>query len=101
MDFPPFLGESSIARAGTGHVLRRMEEREANFLASLERGVFKNPRSPYNSLLRLARCETGDVLAMVRDGGLEGTLRALRESGVHLTFEEFSRARSPASVTVS
>ena len=75
-------------------VQRRMAEREANFLRLLERGIFGYPRSPYLPLLELAQVELGDIQNMVRDKGLEDTLRALREAGVYVTFEEF-KGREP------
>src|SRR4030042_3917931 len=69
-------------------VRQRMAEREANFLRLVERGIFGYARSPYLPLLKMAGCELGDIRNMVRDRGLENTLRALRESGVYITFEE-------------
>jgi hypothetical protein len=74
-------------------VLRRMGDRETNFLLTLERGVYANPRSPYRALLARARCELADVRAMVRAKGIEDTLRALREAGVYVSFEEFKGQR--------
>ena len=70
-------------------VRRRIAEREANFLRLAERAIFGYPRSPYRSLLRLAGCEMADIQRMVRTTGLEATLRALRDAGVYVTFEEF------------
>jgi len=75
-------------------VLKRMEEREENFLRLLERGIFGYPRSPYLPLLKLAHCELGDIRSMVRTKGLEKTLLVLREAGVYVTFEEF-KGREP------
>ncbi len=75
-------------------VRRRLEEREANFLRLVERGVYGHPRSPYLPLLKLAGCEPGDLRQMLRDRGLESTLRALREAGVYVSFEEF-KGREP------
>jgi len=75
-------------------VRRRMVEREANFLRLVERGIFGHPRSPYRALLKLAACELGDIRNMVRARGLQDTLRALREAGVYVAFEEF-KGRTP------
>jgi hypothetical protein len=72
-----------------GILLDRLGSRETNFLRSVERGVYANPRSPYGALLRRAGCEAGDLRAMVSRDGVEGALRALREEGVYVTFEEF------------
>jgi len=60
----------------------------------VRRGIFGYPKSPYLPLLKLARCEMGDIENMVRAKGLEGTLQALREAGVYITFEEF-KGREP------
>jgi hypothetical protein len=75
-------------------VQRRMAERETNFLHLVEKGIFGYPRSPYLPLLKLAQVELGDIQNIVRDKGLEDTLRALREAGVYVTFEEF-KGREP------
>ena len=75
-------------------VRRRMGERENNFLRLLERGIFGYPRSPYLPLLKLAGCELGDIRNMVSSRGLEPTLRALKEAGVYISFEEF-KGREP------
>jgi hypothetical protein len=75
-------------------VLKRMQERETNFLRLVERGIFGYPQSPYLPLLRLAHCELGDIQKMVRTKGLENTLLALRQAGVYITFEEF-KGREP------
>jgi hypothetical protein len=75
-------------------VRERMERREENFLRMLERAIFGYPRSPYLQLLKLAGCELGDIRLMVRDQGLEYTLRTLREEGVYVSFEEF-KGRAP------
>ena len=72
----------------------RLAAREENFLRLVRRGVFGCRRSPYLPLLKLAGCEMGDIETMVRDRGLEGTLLALREAGVCVTFEEF-KGRQP------
>jgi hypothetical protein len=70
-------------------VRRRIDEREANFLRLVERGIFGYRRSPYLPLLKLARCTLGDIRQMVRSRGLEETLSALRRGGVYVSFEEF------------
>lgn len=75
-------------------IKRRMAERETNFLRLVKRGIFGYPKSPYLPLLKLAHCELADIENMVRTRGLEDTLRALREAGVYITFEEF-KGRKP------
>ncbi len=75
-------------------IQKRMEERETNFLSLIRRGIFGYPKSPYLPLMKMAQCEIGDIKNMVRSKGLENTLRALREAGVYITFEEF-KGREP------
>jgi hypothetical protein len=75
-------------------IRRRMEQREANFLHSVERSIYGNPGSPYLPLLKMAGCEMGDVQRLVGQRGLENALRQLREAGVYVTFEEF-KGRKP------
>ncbi|KPL21723.1 MAG: hypothetical protein AMJ93_08925 [Anaerolineae bacterium SM23_84] len=75
-------------------VRRQIESREQRFLRMIERGVYAYPPSPYRALLEIAGCGFGDLQEMVQRKGLETTLRALRESGVFVTFEEF-KGRKP------
>jgi hypothetical protein len=89
-----FLSSTMTLEEARSTVRRRMEDREANFLRLMERGIFGYPRSPYLPLLKLAHCEPGDIRNMVRTNGLESTLLALREAGVYATFEEF-KGREP------
>jgi hypothetical protein len=42
-------------------VRKGVAEREASFLRVDRRAIFDHPRSPYGSLLALARCELGDI----------------------------------------
>jgi hypothetical protein len=71
-----------------------MEGRRERFLNMLARSVYDYPASPYLRLLEAAGCELGDLRQMSKQRGLEGTLRALREAGVYVTFEEF-KGRKP------
>lgn len=75
-------------------VAREMDERAERFVDLVRRAVFEYPASPYLPLLRAAGCEAGDVESSVRSNGVEATLRALRSSGVYVTFEEF-KGRTP------
>jgi hypothetical protein len=75
-------------------VHRRLEQREANFLSWVERGIYNYSPSPYLPMLKSAGCEMGDMRNMVQDYGLEKTLLSLRESGVHVSFEEY-KGRKP------
>jgi hypothetical protein len=89
-----FLSHTISLEDARATVLRRMKERDASFLSLVERGIYGNPRSPYLPLLKLARCEIGDIRSLVASQGIEGTLKALREAGVYVTFEEY-KGREP------
>jgi hypothetical protein len=89
-----FLHHTISLKEAKAIVRQRIAERENNFLRLVKRGIFGYPKSPYLPLLKLAGCEMGDIENMVRDKGLEGTLMALREAGVYVTFEEF-KGREP------
>src|SRR6478752_9422488 len=70
-------------------VQERLYSREHNFLTVLDRGILGNPRSPYRALLDHAGCRANDVQELLAREGLDGTLLALRQSGVYVSFEEF------------
>ncbi len=89
-----FLRHTITLEEAKATVQKRMAEREENFLRLVKKGIFGYPRSPYLPLLKLARCEMGDIENMVRVKGLEGTLMALRAAGVYVSFEEF-KGRKP------
>lgn len=91
---PGFLCKTITLEEAKAIVRQRMAERESNFLRLVEKGIFGYPRSPYLPLLKLAQVELCDIQNMVRDKGLEDTLRALRDAGVYVTFEEF-KGREP------
>jgi len=89
-----FLKHTLTLEEAKAIIKKRMEERETNFLSLIRRGIFGYPKSPYLPLMKMAQCEIGDIENMVRSKGLENTLRALREAGVYITFEEF-KGREP------
>ena len=70
-------------------VQRRLQNREANFLASLARGVYQKTGSPYRELLDMAGCTLADIRELIQKEGLAGTLERLRREGVYVSFEEF------------
>ena len=74
-------------------VRRRLAEREERFLATVRGVVYDNPRSPYLPLLRRAGCTFADLERGVRSDGIEATLRALRDAGVFVGFEEYKGLR--------
>lgn len=87
---------STMSPAQSRELVRQwMKERDARFLGILQRAVFGYERSPYLKLLRHAGCEYGDIAAMLPRQGLEGTLRALAQEGVRVTWEEL-KGRVPA-----
>jgi hypothetical protein len=94
LDLNRFLGRGLTLKETKAIIRQRLETREERFLRFLARYVYGYPRSPYLPLLRLAGCELGDLEAMVRQRGLEGTLGALRDAGVYVSFEEF-KGRNP------
>ncbi len=73
---------------------RRLETREADFLAMARRVVYGLPESPYRRLLALAGCEYGDLARLVAQDGVETALETLARHGVHLTMDEFKGRRS-------
>ncbi|OGQ82455.1 MAG: hypothetical protein A3F90_08685 [Deltaproteobacteria bacterium RIFCSPLOWO2_12_FULL_60_19] len=89
-----FLRHTISLEEARAIVRKRMADREKNFLRVVERGIFGYRRSPYLPLLKLAQVEFGDIRHMVGSKGLEGTLRALRDAGVYISFEEF-KGRAP------
>lgn len=94
LGLPGYLKHTLTLEEAKAIVKKRMEERGANFLRLIKKGVFGYPKSPYLPLLKLAHCEMGDIENMLRTRGLENTLVALREAGVYITFEEF-KGRQP------
>lgn len=70
-------------------VADRLAHREENFLRLVDRAIWARPASPYRWLLARAGVEADDLRAMVARDGLEPALRALREAGAYVTFEEF------------
>ena len=89
-----FLRHTLTLEEAKAIIQKHMAERETNFLRLVKRGIFGYHKSPYLPLLKLAGCEMGDIESMVKTKGLEGTLHALREAGVYITFEEF-KGREP------
>ncbi|MCI0486626.1 MAG: hypothetical protein L0229_08500 [Blastocatellia bacterium] len=94
LSLPGFLRKTVSLDEARAIIERGLARREASFLRLVERGVFGYRESPYLPLLKLAGCEMGDIETLVRSEGLEGTLRALREAGVYISFEEF-KGRKP------
>lgn len=94
LGLPGFLRRPIALDRARTVLRRRLEQREARFLALLASAVYDQPASPYRFLLRSAGCEYADVERLVRSDGIEGALRALCRHGVYLTQDEF-RGRQP------
>ena len=70
-------------------VQARVAERERAFFEMLERAVFAHPDSPYRPLLDAAGYDLPRIKALVAEGGIETTLRRMRDDGVYVSIEEF------------
>jgi hypothetical protein len=90
---PRFLRRPLTVAEARAVVRRRLETREADFLALAARLVLGRPSNPYRRLLQLAGCELGDLGRLVREDGIEGALRQLLRQGVYLTVDEFKGRR--------
>src|SRR5688572_27610187 len=88
-----FLKEPLTLPRAQAIVKARMENRAGAFVGMVERGVYGQPKSPYLALMKHARCELGDLRALVHDKGVEGTLIDLGAAGVYVEFEEFKGRR--------
>jgi hypothetical protein len=90
---PSYLRRPVTRDAAVAILRQRLERRESDFLALVDRAVYANPSSPYRRLLALAGCEPGDLAWLVKTEGIEGALRVLCRSGVYLTVDEFKGRR--------
>jgi len=88
-DLPRFLRTPVTLEEARVTLRRRLENREADFLALAKRAIYAHSSSPYRSLLQLAGCEYGDLERLVGQHGVEGALTILLRHGVYLTVEEF------------
>jgi len=91
---PGFLRQHITLADARAVVTARLQAREQNFLTLLDRAVFARPQSPYNFLLREARCEPGDVRQMVLRDGVDAALASLYDAGVSVSFDEL-KGRAP------
>lgn len=91
---PSFLRSRMSDEEAERTIGELLRARAANFLATLDRAVFRNPHSVYRQMFGLAGISQSDVSAWIADLGLEGTLSRLHAAGVHVSFEEF-KGRTP------
>jgi hypothetical protein len=92
-DLPGYLRHPLSVEEARTVLRRRLERREADFLALLRRIFRSGPADPYRQLLALAACEEEDLAALTRKEGIEQTLRTLYRHGVYLTADEFKGRR--------
>src|SRR5690349_21134315 len=84
-----FLKHPPTAESAMKAVQENLANRERNFLRILTHGIYANPESPYKRLLQHCGFTLADVTELVKQNGLEATLRTLKDAGVYVTFEEF------------
>jgi hypothetical protein len=92
---PSYLRHPISLEEARATLRRRLERREADFLALARRAIYRHAGSPYRRLLELAGCEYGDLERLVGQEGVEGALGILFRGGVYLTVDEF-KGRRPA-----
>jgi len=90
---PSFLRHPMSPEEARTILRRRLEHRDADFLALVGRVIYRSVGSPYRKLLELAGCEYGDLTKLVTKDGVEGALRTLFRHGVYLTVDEFKGRR--------
>lgn len=90
----PLLRNRVTVGPARAELQQRLEHREADFLRLVKRAVFEHPPSAYRSLFRHAGCAYGDLVTLVRRGGVEAALQALLRQGVYLTVDEL-KGRQP------
>jgi hypothetical protein len=90
---PAFLRHPVSLDEARAVLHRRLEQREADFLALVRRAIYGNPANPYRQLLSLAGCEYGDLERLVNHDGVDGALHDLLQHGVYLTVDEFKGRR--------
>ncbi len=89
-----FLRDTITPDEARQAVVGRLDRRQETLIRMAQRGFFGLPTSPYRELFEMAGCELADFVALVKDRGVEGAMRALREAGVYLSYEEF-KGRQP------
>ena len=81
-----FLKERATAEVGREVIIRRLRDRETNFLALMKGAVFENPASRHAPLLRMAGCVYGDFESSVSRNGIESTLQKLQSGRIDIGF---------------
>jgi len=70
-------------------IRQNLEHREDIWLDTLHNTVFSRQSNPYHVMFKLAGCSYEDLVQLVRQGGIEDTLKKLRFAGVYLDHDEF------------
>jgi hypothetical protein len=86
---PAFLRNPVTTAEARAALPDRLRRRDDDFLAFLDRGVWRHRDSPYRALLAHVGLERRDVESLVRRQGVDGALGALCRRGVYLTSDEF------------
>ena len=94
-DLAGFFAGRPTEREAFNIVRRRLQTRETQFLRLAKNLIYEIPWSPYHFLLKAAGLDYVDLEVLVREQGLEGSLKTLADAGVRLSFEEF-RGRTDA-----
>jgi hypothetical protein len=84
-----FLKEPVTLEKGREILRQRLQNRELNFLAIVQKAIYENKASPYLQLLELAACEYGDFKKLIISDGIESALKKLYEAGVYVSIDEF------------
>jgi hypothetical protein len=82
------------AATAAGRIAARVRARDESFLSMLERDFWSSARGPYRELLEIAAWNPRRVRASVERLGLEVTLAAMAQDGVHLESDE-AKGRRP------
>lgn len=84
-----FLNSPISVEAAKRYIQQQIQARDESFLQMAERAIFSNPGSPYLKMFQAVGCELGDLQDLVRQEGVDGTLRKLLKAGIYTTLEEF------------
>lgn len=87
------LRDPVTALGAAAAIQARLAGRADQFLAMVERSIFAHPGSPYRALLDAAGYDFVRIGALVRQDGVEETLRRLAQDGVYVAIEEFKSIR--------
>lgn len=81
---------------GASSIQQSLENRTGNFLALCDSRIFANRNSPYRKLFDAAGFSRQQLIAGVREQGVEKTLLALAMRGIYLDIDEF-KGRKPVT----